>query len=226
MAGADSNTVESKATIFNKAVMIFVLGSVFGTYYEQILHLVKHLLKYGSFSWVSRRSLIYGPFSLIYGLGAVLVYLFFCHKKRPWYKNFIYGGFLGGVYEFVMSWLQENIWGTISWDYSGYFLDIGGRTTVPFMAFWGLLALLFVDVFYPLVNKLYYQISEKKMAILASGLAAVLIFDMIISATAVFRQTQRHRGVPANTFIDHFCDYYYTDEYLKKVYDNSWRVTR
>ena len=61
---------------------IFVIGCIFGTYYEQILTLVKSLIHTGEFVWEFRRGVLYGPFSPIYGAGAVLMILLLGRKKN------------------------------------------------------------------------------------------------------------------------------------------------
>ncbi len=212
---------EERKVLFQKVVFIFVVGCVLGTYYEEILHVVKNLLAHGTFSWVSRRGLLYGPFSPIYGIAFVLVYLLFCLKKRKWYVNFIYGSLLGGFYEYSMSYLQEKLWGTISWDYSHHFLNIGGRTTIPFMFFWGVVVLLFIYVLYPIINHIYEKIPAHFAQKLATFLFVFLMFDASISLVAVSRQTMRHKGIEPKTALGEFCDEHYTDDYLRKIYDNS-----
>ena len=186
-------TKEAKKEIFNKIILIFTIGCVFGTYYEELLHIVLGLIRTGTFSWASRRGLIYGPFCPVYGIGAVLVYLCFGFKERKWYKNFIYGALL----------------------------NINGRTTVPFMIFWGLLVLGFIYGICPLINKWYAKMSHKVANSIALCLFVFLSFDISISVIAVNRQELRDNGVPPKTFVGRFCDKHYDDEYLAKVYDNA-----
>lgn len=45
---------------FNKLFIIFVIGCLFGNYYEMILNLVRHYLRDGSIFWEVRRGVIYG----------------------------------------------------------------------------------------------------------------------------------------------------------------------
>ncbi len=207
--------------MFNKIIFIFVIGSILGTYYEEILHFVTVFLKTGTISWVSRRGLLYGPFSPIYGIACVLVYLIFGIKKRVWWKTFLYGSLLGGAYEYGMSFLQEKIWGSISWDYSHHFLNIGGRTTIPFMVFWGLVVLLLVYVLFPCIEHIFNKMSMITVNRLAEFLFIFLAFDVTISLVAVSRQSLRHEGIRPQTPIGEFCDQHFTDEYLKKIYDNA-----
>ena len=64
----ESIIVESKREVFargicySKLFWLFIIGCVIGTYYEQILTLVRLN------SWESRQGVIYGPFNPVYGI--------------------------------------------------------------------------------------------------------------------------------------------------------------
>ncbi len=217
---------KDKKTLFNKIILIFFIGSVFGAYYEEILYVIQVFLSKGVFSWVPRRGFLYGPISPVYGLAAVLIFLVFCLKKRKWYQNYIYGCLLGGTYEFGMSLLQEKVFGTVSWDYSNKFLNIGGRTTFPFMLFWGLLIMAFIYLLYPQIEKLYNKMSKTSATKLANFLFIFLSFDALISFVAVERQANRQKGLEPKTFIGELCDRYYNDDYLNHYYNASRYVKK
>ena len=128
------------------------MGSIFGAYYEQILNLFIHYHYHHEIVWQLRRGVIYGPISPIYGAGSVLFLSFFVRKNQSDFKIFLEGALLGGFFEYSVSFLQEFFLGTVSWDYSNDFLNIHGRTTIPYMIVWGLLAYLLVKVVYPLIS--------------------------------------------------------------------------
>ncbi len=206
---------------FNKIILIFIIGSLIGAFYEEMLHVVKFYLNHGTFDWVTKRGLIIGPLSPIYGIGSVLIYIAFYLKKRAWYKTFLLGSVFGGIFEYLMGYLQETIWGTISWDYSDKFLNIGGRTTVPFMFFWGMLVMIFVYIIFPYLDKLYSKFKEKNINNIVNILFVVLLVDIIVTITAVTRQTLRQRGYKSLTIVGEYCDKYFTDDYLKTIYRTS-----
>lgn len=208
--------------LLNFVSLNFLIGSIFGTYYEQIITLVEHLIKDGKITWVSRSGLIYGPLSPVYGLGTILVLFLFCLPGKNYnkFKVFIYATFFGGAFEYLVSFFQEKIFGSVSWDYSNFFLNIGGRTTVIYMIFWGLSVMLYIYYLYPLLIKFYFKVKGKIANIIFISIFLILIFDITISAIAIYRQNMRHKKIEAKTFIGRFCDEYYTDEYLKKIYDN------
>lgn len=216
--------------IFNHIVLFFTIGCVFGTYWEEILYMVRNMIETGSLEWVSRRGLLYGPFSPVYGMGAVLIYLIFgtaFRKKAPSIPAcFIGGALVGGALEYVLSWVQEMLFGTISWDYSTYFLNINGRTTIPYMIIWGALIVVFARFVFPLVEKVYQNVSVQKMNIACTVLAVILAVDIGISIVATARQSMRRAGNTADNALEVILDKFYTDERMQKTYSNAREVKR
>ena len=115
-----------------KVFWIFILGSLAGYILEMIVAFVQN----GYFE--SRQEVIYGPFTPVYGIGAVLYYLFFKKlKTRNRVKVFFITMVLGGMVEYLCSLLQEKLFGTVSWDYSNLWFNINGRTSLLHCIYWG-----------------------------------------------------------------------------------------
>lgn len=205
---------------FQKLFIIFIIGCLFGNYYEMILNFIKHYLRDGSFFWEIRRGVIYGPFSPIYGAGAVLMTYFLAEKNHKWYQTFLYGSLLGGIAEYLIGFLQETFIGTISWDYSTYFLNINGRTTIPIMLIWGFICLIFVKFIYPPISNTIEKIPIKPGKIIFNICVIILSLDIAISWTALIRQYLRRNDIPPFTILGEFYDKVYTDERLKKAFPN------
>ncbi|MCI8394651.1 MAG: putative ABC transporter permease [Bacilli bacterium] len=202
-----------------KLFWIFLLGSIFGAYYEQIVNVFIHYHYHHELVWQLRRGLIYGPISPLYGAGAVLFTLFLV-RKESCYKTFLKGALLGGFFEYFMSFFQELFFGTISWDYSGDFLNLNGRTTIPFMVVWGLLAVIFVRVIYPFLEKLIESYPIKFRNFFTVVCFSLLVLDFGISWGALIRQHYRAKAQAPFTIIGTFLDRYYNDDVLKKYYEN------
>lgn len=88
------------------------------------------------------------------------------------WKVVLVGGLAGGMLEFAMSLIQQYLLGSRSWNYANEPLNIGGRTTVPFMLFWGLLCYLIVRFILPLVLWLVHLIDDTWHTRLATILLA------------------------------------------------------
>lgn len=210
---------------FQKLFWIFLLGSIFGAYYEQILNLFIHYHYHHEIVWQLRRGVIYGPISPIYGAGAVLFLSFFVRKNQSDFKIFLEGALLGGFFEYSVSFLQEFFLGTVSWDYSNDFLNIHGRTTIPYMIVWGLLAYLLVKVVYPLISSTIESFPVKFGNIFTYILLVLVVLDFAVSWGSLLRQSMRHQGMPPVTFLGDFFDRYYDDEVLDKYYANMKVIT-
>lgn len=208
---------------FKKLFFVFIVGSVIGSLYEEILFLVQYLLQTGELAWSLRRGVIWGPFNVIYGFGAVIMVYLLLRKPYKKWQVFVYAALLGGVVEYMISFLQEFFTHTMSWDYSGLWLNINGRTTIPFMAVWGLLGLVLVKVVYPRVSDAIERIPVKIGDTVYVILVVFMAFDMLISWTAIIRQTLRHNHFPPYTPIGEFYDAYFTDEYLEHYFPNMRR---
>lgn len=208
--------VFAKGWCFAKIFMLFVIGSIIGTYYEQFLTLFTKGV------WESRQGIIYGPFNPIYGFGFAAFGLFLGKNNdtRKWYLTFLYASILGGVTEFSLSWIGEKLFNANSWDYSGYFLNIGGRTTIPFMIFWGVGGLLFMKFIYPFISKLIEKIPYRIGNVVLPILVIFMILNMLVSYSALYRQEERLKGNAPMTFIGKIYDKVYSDEFLKTNYPN------
>lgn len=203
-----------------KLFLIFVIFSVFGVYYEQILNLAEYYLDEGIIFWEIRRGVLYGPFNPLYGFGAIIFVYFLAEKNYSNTKIFLLGSIIGGLIEYIICYLQEIFVSTTSWNYQGYFLNIGGRTTIPFMMVWGALSLLLVKKIYPKISNFIESMPYNFMKNITVFLAIFLSLDMFVSWTALFRQNYRKRGIPPRTVIGELYDKYYTDTYLQKHFPN------
>ena len=200
-----------------KIFWIFVIGSVFGYFAEVIYGIVY------TRTVVFRQGLVYGPFIQVYGMGAVAYYLLIRKVQDP-KKAFFCGMIMGGILEYVCSFLQEIIFGTISWDYSNEFINFNGRTSLLYCFYWGLIAVVFLKVVYPLIQKLDKYITKKRVRIGTAIFAVFMIADIVISCMAGVRQDERHKNIPPKNDVDVFLDNNYPDEFLDKVYNNKKEV--
>jgi len=205
---------------FPKMYLIFVIGSFLGVIYEEIIGFIKYHHATGVWFWPNRQGVIYGPFNPLYGAGIVFILMLLGRKKRPPLKTWIYGSILGGAIEYIVSFLMELVLGVASWDYSNRPLNINGRTTILYMIFWGFAIMLLIHFIYPYVSKWIEKIPKKIGTIITTILVIFMTLNMVISWTALARQTLRHKGYSPFTKVGEIYDKVYTDEYLKKVYTN------
>lgn len=200
-----------------KLFCVFVIGSIIGYLLEMIVGLVQN----GHF--VSRQGLIYGPFSQVYGIGLVIYYLVIPNNKKN-IEIFLISMFLGGIVEYIFSYLQETFFGTISWDYSNLLFNINGRTSLLHCIYWGIGGILFSKYIRPQIEKIDLLYPKMWFKVLTIFLAIFLLFDIIISSLACKRQEERKEGVEPKNNIEIFLDKTYTDEVLNEIYSNAKEI--
>lgn len=200
-----------------KVFWIFIIGSVFGFFAEMLYALVY------TRTIEIRQGLIYGPFIQIYGVGA-LAYYFLVSKIQEPKKLFFAGMLMGGILEYLCSFFQEIFFGTISWDYSNLFMNLNGRVCLLYCFYWGIIAVVFLKVVYPILNKIEPLMYKKSVRVFTYIFMVFMTFDIVISCMAADRQLRRHQNMPPQNSIDVFLDRAYPDELLDRVYNNKKEV--
>lgn len=202
-----------------KIFWIFIIGSICGYFIETIVGLLQN----GHF--VSRQGLLFGPFIQVYGVGLVAYYLVISNiKNKSYMKIFFITMLLGGIVEYLFSYFQEKLFGTISWDYSNLLFNIQGRTSLLHCLYWGIGGIFFVKFIFPLIhilNELYKNTNFKYITVL---LVLFITFDIAISGMAGLRQLERKNNIAANGYMDSFFDEHYPDEKLEQIYSNAKTV--
>ena len=206
---------------FRKIFIIFVVGCLFGYFYEVILNFVVHLVQNGEIFLERRSGVIYGPFSIIYGLGAVLMVAVLAERNYKWWQLFLLGGLVCCVCEYITGWLQQTFTGTMSWDYSDHFMNINGRTSLPIFLIWGTICVGFIGGIYPILSRWIDSLPEKWVEKFVLIMGIFLAVDMLISFSAVIRMGMRHKEIEAFTPYGQFLDTVYPDERVRQAYPNT-----
>lgn len=207
---APGKKVFAQGYCFVKIFVFFVLGCIIGTYYEEILWFIRFHER------VNRQGIFYGPFSPIYGLGISIFVIFLGRnaEQRSWLKTWAWSALIGGCTEYATSLIAEKVFGSTIWDYSNIPLNLNGRTTLPFMVFWGLGGMVLMKLVYPFVSKwiekIPYQIGQAVFYIAL----VLMVIDLVLSYGAMGRRAMRDQGIPPQTFIGEFFDRVYPDEYI------------
>lgn len=169
----------------------------------------------------SRAGLVYGPFNLLYGAGAMaLTAALFRYRNRGYFWSFLGGFVVGSALEYVCSWAQEALLGSRSWDYSGFPLNINGRVCLTYSFFWGVLGVLWIKDLYPRMARLILRIPNRAGRPLTWALTAFLIVDAAVSCVAVGRWAARCRGVEAGNAFWAFVDTRFPDARMSRIFAN------
>lgn len=200
---------------FYKIFWVFFLCALIGDWIETVyVYLVHGIL-------MSRSSLLYGTFSVVWGFGGVL-FTIVLHPLQNRNDRFIFiGGFLmGGAYEYLCSVFTEIVFGTVFWDYSDMPFNIQGRTNLLFMFFWGILALVWVKAIYPPLSRGIEKLPPIFGTVLTWLLVVFMVLNTLLSGLAMGRYVARSAGLADQSAIGSFLDNQYPDGLIEWVWPN------
>ena len=188
---------------------VFMVGSVVGLVIETL---------YCAFAlgiYKDRTCMLWGPFSPIYGVGAVLMTV---AVNSLWHRNasviFVVTAIVGGALEFFVSWFLEEVFGVWSWDYSGNFLSIGGRTDFAHCCAWGLLGVAWVRLVLPTLMRFVDMIPLRWRASITIVVAAFMLVNSAMTFMAIDCWSERLAGESITTATQQFFATYYGDDYM------------
>lgn len=196
--------------------LVFIIGSILGYIFEMIVVLFQK----GYFE--SRQGLIYGPFTPVYGIGGIIYYIAFkLIKTKDKRIVFLTSMLLGGITEYLCSYIQEKAFGTISWDYSYLKFNINGRTSLLHCTYWGIAVVLYISYIEPFIEKLSQKLNNNWLKIVTVILSIFMIFNITVSCLAADRQSERRKNTDCKNKLDVFLDKHYPDEYMDSIFANK-----
>jgi uncharacterized membrane protein len=194
---------------------VFLISSILGL----VVEVIYHALVFGGYQ--DRAGMLWGPFSPIYGFGAVLITI---ALNRFWNRNgliiFLIAGIIGAAFEFFVSFFMETAFGIVAWDYSGTFLNIQGRTNFAFFCAWGLLGVVWIKLILPTVLRVVDAIPLKLRAGLTVIFALFMIADGVMTMATLDSWYERQANEPAITSVEKFCEKHYDDEFMENRFES------
>lgn len=167
--------------------LYFMMYSIIGWLYEVFLEVVVY--RWG----FSNRGVLFGPYCIIYGVGALLILLTLSGLKR---KKFYIGKvcvtpvlvFLGiiavtTITELIGSYIMEALTGRWMWDYHRFAFNFQGRVALNPSIRFGIGGMIFLYLLQPLFEKLIRRLSRRAVY----GTAGVLLIVLLIDLVAVMR---------------------------------------
>lgn len=209
------NTQKSTHVPYRHLFWIFFVGSVVGFLLEGLWS----ILRLGM--WENHSATVIGPFCIVYGIGAVVIYALsarVCEKKRV--RQFIIFGAAGAAVEFFASLLQEAVFGSVSWDYTDHFLNLGGRVSLQMTLIWGALGLTFSLLVYPRLASLLQKTDGTRGRVVCIALTAFMVGNLLLTAAAILRWRERADALPASNEVEAFLDQTYGDATMRQIFSN------
>ena len=155
----------------------FWVYSIFGFILETIF--------YSIFKWSGESGILYGPWTLIYGFGSIIIiattkYIFKNFKRSKFLKliliflfNFIFLSFI----ELVGGLLIEKIFWVSWWDYSSHKYHLGKYVCLDMSLTWGLASIILIYVIKPLMDKIIKKIPNW----IGIMMSLIILIDLVIT---------------------------------------------
>lgn len=209
-------TIFAYGCSFYKVVWIFFLGAFLGALVEMVF------CRFTMGWWMSRSSLVYGTFSLVWGIGvAGATIVLYRYRNQEDSHIFLAGTLLGGAYEYICSVFTELAFGTVFWDYSDIPFNLGGRINLLYCFFWGIAAWVWMKRLYPVISRCIEKIPQKAGKVLTWVFLLFMAWDVSISALALARHGERAQGIPPAGELAVWLDQEFPDERMNQIYPSA-----
>ena len=197
----------------------FMVGSFIGLIVEIIWHMV--VVEPGVYQ--DRAGLLWGPFSPIYGVGAVLMTMALNRfKDKSIILIFVACTIIGGAFEYFVSWFMEVSFGATAWDYSDQFLGdlFGGRTCLLFAMMFGALGTVWIKLLLPLFLRLFNLIPWKLRASVTAVVATFMLINAVMTLQALDNWGARQAGHVPAPGIEQYYAQNFDDDYMQSRFQS------
>lgn len=201
---------------FAVLLWLFIAGSLLGFVAEGVFH----LLRKGA--WAFRVGTLWGPFCVLYGFGAVVMYLAALTQrhKRP-AVQFVAFALTGSGVELLAGIFQKAVFGTRSWDYTGHALHLGGYVSLRMTLLWGLAGMALMYAVLPVLLGAFNRWRLNSRPRLCRIAAAFMAVNLLMTACALLRWQERvTQAVPAANALEEYLDARWPDERMRARFPN------
>ena len=172
---------------------------------------------------MNRTGMLWGPFSPIYGFGAVLMTTALNRFKD---KNilliFAICTVIGGCFEYFVSWFMEIGFGATAWDYHDQWLGwlFDGRTCPLYAAMFGVLGVAWIKFMLPGLLKLINLIPWNRRLIITSICAVLMVVNCVMTLQAWDNWFSRVSGHEPVSSIEQFYADNFPNDYMQERFEN------
>ena len=205
---------------------VFVVCCFLGLVLETIWHFV--VVAPGEFQ--DRAGLLFGPFSPIYGFGAVLMTVFLnrLYDNNPLWI-FLASAVIGTLFEYATAMFMQVGFGAVSWDYSHVTIFgmpdplaviSSGHVSTLFACMWGALGCIWVKWCLPRLLKLINLIPWTWRYSLTTVCAALMLVNGVMTLQSLDCWFERVSGQPITTPVEQFYADRFDNQYMQNRFQS------
>ena len=168
-----------------KCFLYFMMYSIIGWIYEVFLEVVVY--RWG----FSNRGVLYGPYCVIYGFGALILIFSLSRLKNSKLRVgrisisplLVFIGILiiTTTVELIGSYVMEEFTGGLMWDYTRFAFNFQGRIALNPSLRFGVGGMVFLYVLQPLFERVTGLMSDRVLTVVSSATAVILIVDIFVT---------------------------------------------
>lgn len=195
---------------------LFIAGSLMGFVMEGLFHLIR------KGTWAFRVGTLWGPFCVIYGAGAVAMYLvaLAVQRKKP-LTQFAVFALTGSAVEFLAGVFQMIFFGTQSWNYSSHALNLGGLISPKMTLLWGMAGMALMYIVLPVLLHSFTRLKLERRMVLCRVMTAYMCVNLLMTSIALMRWQERvSTAAPASNAVEAWMDQRWPDERMRERFPN------
>lgn len=190
---------------------LFMAGNVLGVLIEGVFCYVVHGY------WETHTVAIWGPFCIIYGIGAVCLYIgAIVLEKQHIIVQFLIYASVATVIEYLCGILLKYGLHMRAWDYSGMFLNIDGIVCFSFSVIWGLFGIAFAKWCVSPLRILFMKSHGRFWDIATIGFSVFMAINLVFTSLCLIRWSKRYHGVAPQNSIEQYIDMKWDNQKMQK----------
>jgi len=181
--GLDTRGWTARRAELCTVLLIFVIGGLFGFFYEELFYLLNDYLKEGVWR-LQKRGNTFGPWIQIYGYGAVLIHLTTKKLRRRPALVFLTAGAVCGSLEYFTGLALDQCFHVRFWDYNVEIWNWGnlnGYICIRSVLVFASAGLLLQYLVCPILDRVRRRIAPGTLTAVSMVLAGLCVLDIVSS---------------------------------------------
>ncbi len=197
-------------------VVIFTVASIGGLILETIW------CAFALGVWQHRYGMVWGPFSPLYGFGAVgFTVALWKIRKQPIWVIFAVSLVLGSLLEQFAGAVMEDGFNVTSWSYEHMPDAITKYVSLRMSLMWGVLGCVWCRLVMPEIVYFIGEPQHKVRSTVTVLLTTFLVIDGIMTLYVAVRKDARDQGIPPANAVERYIDERYDDAFMERRFENA-----